>query len=140
LISKLTICCVFVPVFFLQAAARLLFTPMARAVVFATLASYGNSRILTPIVIRQLLRAELSYRAAPKGWFARLDDRTAPGRPGYFPMHSTLMSTATAQVPLWFICRRRFAAVQIWPYSQIRLSRKFTENGHQNTYDGLNRV
>ncbi len=44
LISTLAICCVFVSVFFLQGAARYLFTPLAMAVVFAMIASYGISR------------------------------------------------------------------------------------------------
>ena len=42
LISTLAICCVFVSVFFLQGAARYLFTPLAMAVVFAMLASYAH--------------------------------------------------------------------------------------------------
>jgi multidrug efflux pump subunit AcrB len=58
LISTLAICCVFVSVFFLQGAARYLFTPLAMAVVFAMLASYAISRTLTPIMIRLLLRTE----------------------------------------------------------------------------------
>ena len=56
LISTLSICVVFVSVFFLQGAARYLFTPLAIAVVFAMLASYGISRTLTPIIIRTMLR------------------------------------------------------------------------------------
>jgi len=58
LISTLAICCVFVSVFFLQGAARYLFTPLAMAVVFAMLASYGISRTLTPIMIGLLIRKE----------------------------------------------------------------------------------
>ena len=58
LISTLAISVVFVSVFFLQGAAKYLFTPLAEAVVFAMLASYGISRTLTPIVIRLLLRTE----------------------------------------------------------------------------------
>src|SRR5271165_6017652 len=58
LISTLAICCVFVSVFFLQGAVRYLFAPLAMAVVFAMLASYGISRTLTPIMIRLLVRGE----------------------------------------------------------------------------------
>src|SRR6202522_4419020 len=58
LISTLAICCVFVSVFFLEGAARYLFTPLAMAVVFAMLASYALSRTLTPIVIGLLIRGE----------------------------------------------------------------------------------
>jgi multidrug efflux pump subunit AcrB len=71
LISTLAICCVFVSVFFLQGAARYLFTPLAMAVVFAMLASYGISRTLTPIMIGLLLRKEHEGRDAQTGWFAR---------------------------------------------------------------------
>ena len=65
LISTLAICCVFVSVFFLQGAARYLFTPLAMAVVFAMLASYAISRTLTPIMIRLLLRTEHGRHGAP---------------------------------------------------------------------------
>ena len=75
LISTLAICCVFVSVFFLQGASKYLFTPLAMAVVFAMLASYGISRTLTPIIIRLLLRKEHEDHAAPKGWLARFHDR-----------------------------------------------------------------
>ncbi len=74
LISTLAICVVFVSVFFLQGAARYLFTPLAMAVVFAMLASYGISRTLTPIIIRLLLRrefAEHGHDEGGTGWFGR---------------------------------------------------------------------
>jgi multidrug efflux pump subunit AcrB len=75
LISTLAICVVFVSVFFLQGAAKYLFTPLAMAVVFAMLASYGISRTLTPIIIRLLLRREYAghgeHEEKPKNWFGR---------------------------------------------------------------------
>ncbi len=76
LISTLAICVVFVSVFFLQGAAKYLFTPLAEAVVFAMLASYGISRTLTPIIIRIMLRKEYEGDDEPgrKGWFGRLHD------------------------------------------------------------------
>ena len=74
LISTLAICCVFVSVFFLQGAARYLFAPLAMAVVFAMLASYGISRTLTPIMIRLLVRAEYERHGEATGWFARLHE------------------------------------------------------------------
>jgi multidrug efflux pump subunit AcrB len=74
LISTLAICCVFISVFFLEGAARYLFTPLAMAVVFAMLASYGISRTLTPIIIRLLLRAEHEHHGAA-GWLGRFHAR-----------------------------------------------------------------
>ncbi|QEX17053.1 RND transporter [Hypericibacter terrae] len=79
LISTLAICCVFVSVFFLQGAARYLFTPMAMAVVFAMLASYGISRTLTPIVIRLLIRKEHENHGAAPGWLGRFHTRFNAG-------------------------------------------------------------
>jgi multidrug efflux pump subunit AcrB len=64
LISTLAISCVFVSVVFLTGPAYFLFSPLAVAVVFAMLASYGVSRTLTPIVIRLLLRGEQARRHA----------------------------------------------------------------------------
>ena len=70
LISTLAICSVFISVFFLQGAARYLFTPLAMAVVFAMLASYGISRTLTPIMIGLLLRKEHERRNIETGWLS----------------------------------------------------------------------
>ncbi len=71
LISTLAICCVFVSVFFLQGAARYLFTPMAMAVVFAMLSSYTISRTLTPIMIGLLIRKEHERQGGGTGWLNR---------------------------------------------------------------------
>ncbi len=77
LISTLAICVVFVSVFFLQGAAKYLFTPLAMAVVFAMIASYGISRTLTPIVIRLMLRREYEgdhKDQGARGWFGRFHE------------------------------------------------------------------
>ncbi|GLQ90121.1 efflux RND transporter permease subunit [Dyella flagellata] len=47
-VSTLSICIVFVPIFFLGGVAKYLFAPLAEAVVFAMLASYILSRTLVP--------------------------------------------------------------------------------------------
>ncbi|MBV9573718.1 MAG: efflux RND transporter permease subunit [Acidobacteriales bacterium] len=56
LVSTLSICIVFVPMFFLTGVARYLFVPLAEAVVFAMLASYLLSRTLIPTLVMFLLR------------------------------------------------------------------------------------
>jgi len=56
-VSTLSICIVFVPMFFLTGVAKYLFVPLAEAVVFAMLASYLLSRTLVPTMARYLLRA-----------------------------------------------------------------------------------
>jgi multidrug efflux pump subunit AcrB len=55
LVSMLCICIVFLPVMLLTGAAKYLFTPMALAVVFSIVASYGISRTLVPVMSRYLL-------------------------------------------------------------------------------------
>ena len=56
-VSTLSICIVFVPMFFLTGVARYLFVPLAEAVVFAMLASYLLSRTLVPTMARFMLKA-----------------------------------------------------------------------------------
>ena len=56
-VSTLSICIVFVPMFFLTGVARYLFVPLAEAVVFAMLASYLLSRTLVPTMAKYLLRS-----------------------------------------------------------------------------------
>lgn len=55
-VSTISICIVFVPMFFLTGVARYLFVPLAEAVVFAMLASYILSRTLVPTMARFLLQ------------------------------------------------------------------------------------
>ena len=55
-VSTLSICIVFVPMFFLSGVARYLFVPLAEAVVFAMLASYLLSRTIVPTMAKYLLR------------------------------------------------------------------------------------
>ena len=68
-VSTLSICIVFVPMFFLTGVARYLFVPLAEAVVFAMLASYLLSRTLIPTLVMYLLRnyAHQHQRGAQDG-------------------------------------------------------------------------
>src|ERR1700753_4340419 len=54
-VSSLSICIVFVPMFFLGGVAKYLFVPLAEAVVFAMLASYFLSRTIVPTMAKYLL-------------------------------------------------------------------------------------
>jgi multidrug efflux pump subunit AcrB len=58
LVSTLSICIVFVPMFFLTGVAKYLFVPLAEAVVFAMLASYLLSRTLVPTMASYMLVAQ----------------------------------------------------------------------------------
>ncbi|MGB7191431.1 MAG: efflux RND transporter permease subunit [Acidobacteriaceae bacterium] len=56
LVSTISICIVFVPMFFLTGVAKYLFVPLAEAVVFAMLASYLLSRTLVPMMAKYMLQ------------------------------------------------------------------------------------
>ena len=58
-VSTICICIVFVPVVFLEGAAKFLFIPLAMAVVFAMLASYILSRTLVPTLSHYFLRGQI---------------------------------------------------------------------------------
>jgi multidrug efflux pump subunit AcrB len=74
-VATLSICIVFVPMFFLTGVARYLFVPLAEAVVFAMLASYLLSRTLVPTMAKYLLRGHAHVEGAPpppsSGFLAR---------------------------------------------------------------------
>jgi len=79
LVSTLSICIVFVPMFFLSGVARYLFVPLAEAVSFAMLASYLLSRTLVPTMAKYLLVAQIveSREETPKSGnpFVRIQQR-----------------------------------------------------------------
>lgn len=62
MVSTLSICIVFVPVVFLTEPSRSLFVPLAMAVVFAMLASYGLSRTVVPLMSKNLLAHEHEHQ------------------------------------------------------------------------------
>ncbi|HEX9404060.1 MAG TPA: efflux RND transporter permease subunit [Steroidobacteraceae bacterium] len=65
LVSTLSICIVFVPMFLLAGIAKFLFIPLAEAVVFAMLASYILSRTLVPTLAKFWLKEHI-IGAKPK--------------------------------------------------------------------------
>ena len=91
LVSTLSICIVFVPMFLLTGVARYLFVPMAEAVVFAMLASYLLSRTLVPTLAKYLLKAHAGEASHAPGrnplvrfqvWFERSFERIRNGYRG----------------------------------------------------------
>jgi CzcA family heavy metal efflux pump len=65
-VSTLSICIVFVPMFFLSGVARYLFVPLAEAVVFAMMASYLLSRTIVPTMAKYLLKVHSEHGAEEK--------------------------------------------------------------------------
>jgi len=82
LVSTLSICIVFIPMFLLSGVARYLFVPLGEAVVFAMLASYFFSRTLIPTLAMYLLRSAARTSAddgKPPGPFMRFQRRFERG-------------------------------------------------------------
>ena len=100
-VSTLSICIVFVPMFFLTGVARYLFVPLAEAVVFAMLSSYFLSRTLVPTMARFLLREAEPEGAPPTNVFERVqrgfEERFERLRGGY----RNLLERAMARAPLF---------------------------------------
>lgn len=66
LVSTLSICIVFAPMFLLSGVSRYLFLPLAEAVVFAMLASYILSRTIVPTMAKYLLRHQKAGNRAER--------------------------------------------------------------------------
>jgi len=70
-VSTLSICIVFVPMFFLTGVAKFLFVPLAEAVSFAMLASYLLSRTLIPTLVMYIMRGHEHRAETPKSSLGR---------------------------------------------------------------------
>jgi multidrug efflux pump subunit AcrB len=93
LVSTLSICIVFVPMFLLAGIAKFLFIPMAEAVVFAMLASYLLSRTLVPTLAKFWLKKHDAKRKQP-GLFARFQLRFERGFERFRQSYHSLLTSA----------------------------------------------
>ncbi|MFC3653662.1 efflux RND transporter permease subunit [Dyella humi] len=100
LVSTLSICIVFLPMFLLSGVARYLFVPLAEAVVFAMLASYFFSRTLIPTLAMYLLKHESLGGEAGAGRFqalSRLQQRFERGFDALHGKYRNVLHSAIAQ-------------------------------------------
>ncbi len=67
LVATISICIVFLPMFFLSGVARYLFVPLGEAVVFAMLASYFFSRTIVPTMAMYMLKEHDEEAAKARG-------------------------------------------------------------------------
>jgi multidrug efflux pump subunit AcrB len=108
LVSTLSICIVFVPMFFLSGVARYLFVPLAEAVSFAMLASYLLSRTLVPTMAKYLLKAQIeeSNEDAPKSRnpFVRIQKRFEVGFEGLRDRYHRLLGVCIRHSKVFVIC------------------------------------
>ncbi len=87
-VSTLCICIVFLPMFFLSGVAKFLFVPLAEAVSFAMLASYGWSRTIVPTMAMYLLSSADEYKpeehvGEKQGFFRRHQQKFEHGFEGF---------------------------------------------------------
>ena len=112
-VSTLSICIVFVPMFFLTGVARFLFVPLAEAVVFAMLASYFLSRTLIPTLVMYIMRGHEHRAEAPKTIFGRYQRGFERGfekfRQGYYQ----LLETTLEHSRLFAVCFLAFCVLSM---------------------------
>src|SRR6202044_3091878 len=107
-VSTLSICIVFVPMFFLTGVAKYLFVPLAEAVVFAMLASYFLSRTLVPTMAKYLLVAQIeeSHGEAPKSRnpFVRIQQKCEHGFEKLRDGYHRLLETCIRHDRIFVVC------------------------------------
>ncbi len=112
-VSTLSICIVFVPMFFLTGVARFLFVPLAEAVCFAMLASYFLSRTLIPTLVMYIMRGHEHRAAGPKTIFGRYQRGFERGfdrfRNGYYQ----LLETTFQHRKVFVVCFLAFCALSM---------------------------
>jgi multidrug efflux pump subunit AcrB len=118
LVSTLSICIVFLPMFFLSGVARYLFVPLAEAVVFAMLASYILSRTLVPTLAMYLLKKHEKQAVESRNILARFQrgfERGFEGiRGGYQNLLDRLLEARVIFVPVFLLVV--FSGFMLVPY------------------------
>jgi CzcA family heavy metal efflux pump len=113
LVSTLSICIVFVPMFFLAGVAKFLFVPLAEAVSFAMLASYLLSRTLIPTLVMYIMRGHEHREENPKGVLSRFqrgfERKFEDFRRGY----EALLETTLEHRAVFVICFLAFCLLSL---------------------------
>jgi multidrug efflux pump subunit AcrB len=119
LVSTLSICIVFVPMFMLTGIAKYLFVPMAEAVVFAMLASYLLSRTLVPTLCNYWLKPHTE--AHPTNAFARFqlgfEKRFSAARDLYHSLLERALHSG-GRFALIFFCAMAGSAILAFPFGR----------------------
>jgi CzcA family heavy metal efflux pump len=116
LVSTLSICIVFLPMFLLSGVPRYLFVPLAEAVVFAMLASYLLSRTLVPTLAMYLLKAQQHGEVRSRNPFIRWQQAFEHGferlRLAYQRLLTTLVHRRFIFIPVFLLsCLSAFLLV-----------------------------
>jgi CzcA family heavy metal efflux pump len=107
-VSTLSICIVFVPMFFLTGVARYLFVPLAEAVSFAMLASYLLSRTIVPTLAKYLLKGHSHHEAVAhanrRNPFVRLQAAFENGFEKVRARYRSLLETSIRHRSIFTMC------------------------------------
>ena len=113
LVSTLSICIVFVPMFFLTGVAKFLFVPLAEAVSFAMLASYLLSRTLIPTLVMYIMRGHEHRAESPRSLLGRFqrgfERKFEDFRRGY----EALLETTLQHRGIFVICFLLFCVLSL---------------------------
>jgi multidrug efflux pump subunit AcrB len=118
LVSTLSICIVFLPMFALGGVAHYLFQPLAEAVIFAMLASYLLSRTLVPTLAMYLLKPREDNAAPSRNPFTRAQKAFDRGfetlRHAYQRLLTTFVGKRFIFVPAFLLVCLSAAALIPW--------------------------
>src|SRR5882762_2859081 len=117
LVSTLSICIVFVPMFFLSGVAKFLFVPLAEAVSFAMLASYLLSRTLIPTLVMYIMRGHEHKAEAPKSFFGRFQRGFERKFENFRRGYEALLETTLEHRGAFVICFLIFCVLSLGIYS-----------------------
>ncbi|HKN73864.1 MAG TPA: efflux RND transporter permease subunit [Candidatus Acidoferrum sp.] len=117
-VSTLCICIVFLPMFFLSGVAKFLFVPLAEAVSFAMLASYGWSRTIVPTMAMYLLSSADEYKpeehvGEKQGFFRRYQQKFEHGFENFREGYRRGLSSALDWPKLFGACFLIFCVLSV---------------------------
>lgn len=116
-VSTLSICIVFVPMFFLSGVAKFLFVPLAEAVSFAMLASYLLSRTLIPTLVMYIMRGHEHRAEAPKSVLGRFQRGFERRFEQFRRSYEALLETTIAHRGVFAICFLIFCVLSLGLFS-----------------------
>src|SRR5579871_3077677 len=116
-VSTLSICIVFVPMFFLSGVAKFLFVPLAEAVSFAMLASYLLSRTLVPTMVLYIMRGHEHRDEMGKSFFGRFQRGFERKFENFRRSYEALLETTLAHRGLFVTCFLLFCVLSLGLFS-----------------------
>ena len=116
-VSTLSICIVFVPMFFLTGVAKFLFVPLAEAVSFAMLASYLLSRTLIPTLVMYIMRGHEHRAETPTSYLGRFQRNFERKFEDFRRGYESLLETTLEHRGLFAVCFLMFCILSLGLYS-----------------------